>query len=192
VTDGIREPLLLLMGCVGFVLLIACSNVANLLMARGSARRMEMSIRAAVGARRSRVIRQLLTESVLLALLGGALGLLLAWAVLKVFLALHPIDLPNLANVTVNTAVLFFTMAVCLGVGILFGIVPALAASRVDLSNALREVSRGPGRASSRHRAALVVLETALASVLLIGAGLLLKSLWKVSHIDPGFNPAHC
>jgi putative ABC transport system permease protein len=190
VTDGIREPLLLLMGCVGFVLLIACSNVANLLMARGSARRMEMSIRAAIGARRSRVIRQLLTESVLLALLGGALGLLLAWAVLKVFLALHPIDLPNLAKVTVNTTVLFFTIAVCLGVGMLFGIVPALAASRVDLSNGLREVSRSPGRASSRHRATLVVVETALASVLLIGAGLLLKSLWKVGHVDPGFNPS--
>jgi putative ABC transport system permease protein len=189
VTGEVREPLLLLMGCVGFVLLIACSNVANLLLARGTARRLEMSIRAAIGAQRSRVVRQLLTESVLLALLGGVLGLVLAGAAVKVLLALHPSSIPNVETVSLNTTVLAFTMVICLSVGILFGILPALATSRVDVSHALREVSRGTSRAGGRHRVALVVIETALASILLIGAGLSLKSLWKVSQVDPGFNP---
>jgi predicted permease len=188
-TDGLRQPLVLLMGCVGFVLLIACSNVANLLLARGTARRLEMSIRAAVGARRSRVVRQLLTESVLLSLLGGAFGLLLAVGALKVLLALHPSSIPGVETIAINPAVLGFTMVICLGVGVLFGILPALATSRVDLSNALRQASRGAGRSTGRYRVALVVVETALASILLIGAGLSLKSLWKASHVDPGFNP---
>jgi putative ABC transport system permease protein len=187
-TGDIRGTLLILMGSVGFVLLIACSNVANLLLARGTARRLEMSIRAAVGAQRSRVVRQLLTESVLLSLLGGALGLLMAGAALKVVLALNPVSLPNLEAARINVTILAFTTVVCLSVGILFGIVPALAASRVDLSNVLRETSRGAGRLGGRHRVALVVLETALASILLIGAALSLKSLWKVSRVDPGFN----
>jgi predicted permease len=190
VTGEVRGPLLLLMGCVGFVLLIACSNVANLLLARGTARRLEMSIRAAIGAQRSRVVRQLLTESVLLALLGGALGLALAGAAIKVLLALHPASIPNVETVSINTTVLAFTMVICLSVGILFGILPALATSRVDVSHALREVSRGTSRAGGRHRVVLVVIETALASILLIGAGLSLKSLWKVSQVDPGFNPS--
>ncbi|HEY6273957.1 MAG TPA: ABC transporter permease [Terriglobales bacterium] len=189
VTGNIRGPLLILMGSVGFVLLIACSNVANLLLARATSRRLEMSIRAAVGAQRSRVVRQLLTESVLLSLIGGALGLLMAFGALKVVLVLNPVYLPNLQAATINTTILVFTTLVCLCVGILFGIVPALVASRVDLSNALRETSRGAGRSGGKHRVALVILETALASVLLIGAGLSIKSLWKVSRVDPGFNP---
>jgi putative ABC transport system permease protein len=189
-TGGLRGPLLLLMGCVGFVLLIACSNVANLLLARGTARRLEMSIRAAIGAQRSRVVRQLLTESVLLSLLGGTLGLLLAVTALKILVALHPVFLPNLHAISVNTTILAFTTTVCLGVGVLFGIVPALVASRVDLSNALRETSRGAGRSTGKHRVALVVVETAMACILLIGAGLSLKSLLKVTRVDPGFNPS--
>ncbi|HEY3769481.1 MAG TPA: ABC transporter permease [Candidatus Angelobacter sp.] len=189
-TDGLRQPLLLLMGCVGFVLLIACSNVANLLLARGTARRLEMSIRTAVGAQRSRVVRQLLTESLVLSLLGGALGLVFAVVALKALLALHPSNIPNIETVTINGTVLGFTMAICIGVGIVFGIMPALASSRVDVSNALREVARATGRAGGRYRVTLVVMETALASVLLIGAGLSLKSLWKVSQVDPGFNPS--
>ena len=188
VTAGLRQPLLLLMACVGFILLIACANVANLLLARGSTRRMEMSIRVAVGARRSRVVRQLLTESVLLSVLGGILGLFVAFGALRLVVALNPASLPNAEQVTINLPVLGFTLAVCLLVGILFGMTPAFATSRVDLSNALREAGRGTGRSTGKHRAVLVVVETALASVLLIGAGLSLKSLWKVAKVDPGFN----
>jgi predicted permease len=188
-TGVLREPLLLLMGCVGFVLLIACSNVANLLLARGSARRMEMSIRTAVGAQRGRVVRQLLTESVLLSMLGGLAGLLTAFAGLRTLLAANLSSLPNPEMIRLNGTVLLFTIAVCLAVGVLFGIVPALATSRVDVSNALRESSRGGARSGGRSRQILVVAETSLAFILLIGAGLALKSLWKVSRIDPGFNP---
>src|SRR5215469_10029359 len=176
VTSGLRQPLLLLMGCVGFILLIACVNVANLLLARGSARRMEMSIRVAVGARRSRVVRQLLTESVLLSVLGGILGLLVAFGALRLVVAMNPASIPSPEQITINLPVLGFTLVVCLLVGIVFGMVPALSTSRVDMSNALREASRGTGRSAGKHRAVLVVLETALASVLLIGAGLSLKS----------------
>jgi len=188
-TNGLREPLLLLMGCVGFVLLIACSNVANLLLARGSARRVEMSIRTAVGARRGRVVRQLLTESVLLSVLGGLAGLLLAFAALRMLLASNLSSLPNPETIQLNSTVLLFTIVICLVVGVLFGIAPALATSRVDVSNALRESSRGGARAGGRSRQILVVAETGLAFILLIGAGLALKSLWKVSRINPGFNP---
>jgi len=189
ITSGVRTPLLLLMGSVGFVLLIACSNVANLLLARGTARRMEMSIRAAIGAQRSRVVRQLLTESLLLSILGGAFGLALAGGGLRVLVALNPSSIPKAETIAINTAVLGFTLVVCLTVGILFGLAPALATSRVDVSNALREASRGASRSGGKHRIALVVVETALASILLIGAALSLKSLWKVSKIEPGFNP---
>jgi putative ABC transport system permease protein len=195
ITGNVREPLLLLMGCVGFVLLIACSNVANLLLARGTARRLEISIRSAVGAQRSRVVRQLLTESLLLSLLGGGLGLVLAVTLLRVLVALHPAYIPDaslqgLGTSAIDTSVLLFTMAICVTVGLLFGILPALTSSRVNLTNALRDAMRGTGNASGRHRAALVIMETALASILLIGAGLSLKSLWKVGKVDPGFNPS--
>ncbi len=189
ITSGVKTPLLLLMGSVGFVLLIACSNVANLLLARGTARRLEMSIRTAVGAQRSRVVRQLLTESLLLALLGGIAGLLLAVGALRMLVALNPSSIPHVEAIAINTSVLGFTLVICLAVGILFGIAPALSTSRVDVSNALREASRSAGRSGGRHRTVLVVAETALASILLIGAGLSLKSLWKVSKVEPGFNP---
>lgn len=188
-TDGLRQPLLLLMGGVGFVLLIACSNVANLLLARGSARKLEIAIRAAVGAQRSRVIRQLLTESVILSLLGGLTGLLVAKAALRILLATNLSSLPNPETIQLSGVALAFTFAVCVSVGILFGFMPALVTSRTDVTNGLRESTRGSGRSGGRSRAALVVIETALAFVLLMGAGLSLKSLWKVSRVDPGFNP---
>ncbi|HEY1940029.1 MAG TPA: ABC transporter permease [Candidatus Angelobacter sp.] len=189
ITSEVRTPLLLLMGSVGFVLLIACSNVANLLLARGTARRLEMSIRIAVGARRSRVVRQLLTESLVLALMGGGLGLGIAVGALRMLVALNPSSIPNIESIAMDTSVLLFTLMICLGVGILFGIAPALSTSRVDLSNALREATRTASHSGGRHRTVLVVSETALASILLIGAGLSLKSLWKVGQVEPGFNP---
>jgi putative ABC transport system permease protein len=188
-TQGIRGPLLLLMGSVGFVLLIACSNVANLLLARGTARRMEMSIRTAVGAQRFRIVRQLLTESLLLAVIGGAMGLALAEGALRALIALNPSSLPNVAYITLNTTVLGFTLVVCVVVGILFGIVPALSTSRVNVSNNLREATRGGSQSGGWQKMVLVITETALASILLIGAGLSIKSLWKVNKVDPGFNP---
>lgn len=189
ITSGIREPLLLLMGCVGFVLLIACSNVANLLLARGASRNLEISIRVAVGAQRSRVVRQLVTESIVLSVLGGALGLVLSSAGVKVLLALHPDSIPNVEKVTLNMTVLAFTLALCVLVGILFGIAPALVSSRVNLTNGLREAARGTSPGGRRQRAILVTGETALASILLIGAALSLKSLWKVANVNPGFKP---
>ena len=188
-TDNLRESLVLLMGGVGFVLLIACANVTNLLLARNTTRRLEMSVRAALGARRSRVIRQLLTEGILLSILGGAFGLLVAVGALKFLLVLHPSNISSVESIAINPAVLGFTMVICLGAGVLFGLLPALATSRVDLNNALRQASRGTGGSAGRQRATLVVMETALASILLIGAGLSIKSLWKVSHVNPGFNP---
>lgn len=188
--EGLQEPLWLLMGCVGFVLLIACSNVANLLLARGSARRLEMSIRAAVGAQRGRVMRQLLTESVLLSFLGGVLGLLIAFGALKALLALHPTVLGSLESIKINLTVLGFTFSICVLVGILFGLAPAWTGSDVNLSNALREAGRTGGGAGEKKKRVLVIAETALASVLLVGAGLALKSLWKVHQVDPGFNPS--
>lgn len=190
ITAGIRGPLLLLMGCVGFVLLIACSNVANLLLARGSARRLEISIRVAVGAQRSRVVRQLVTESIVLSLLGGALGLAFSSASLKLLLAIYPNSIPNLEKITLNITVLLFTLGLCVLMGILFGIAPALVSSKVNLTNGLRDAARGSSRAGRGQRAGLVVAETALASILLIGAVLSLKSLWKVAQVNPGFNPA--
>lgn len=190
VTSGVRTPLLLLMGSVGFILLIACANVANLLLARGTSRRLEMSIRAAVGAQRGRLLRQLLTESVLLSVLGGIFGLIFAFAAVDLLQALNPANIPNVQQVSISVPVLAFTLSVCLLVGIVFGMMPALTGSRADVSHALREATRGAGRSTGRHRMALVIAETALASILLIGAGLSLKSLWKVAQVDPGFNPA--
>jgi predicted permease len=186
---NVKPVLLLLMGAVAFVLLIACSNVANLLLARGTMRRREISIRTALGAARARVILQLLTESVLLSALGGALGLGLAAASVKVLVAVHPSSIPAVDTVALDGAVLAYTALLCGVVGILFGVFPALEASRVNVSEALKEGSRGSSGGFGKHRVALVVTETALASILLIGAGLSLKSLWRTESIEPGFNP---
>jgi putative ABC transport system permease protein len=186
---NVKPALLLLMGSVAFVLLIACSNVANLLLARGTGRRKEISIRTALGAARVRVIRQLLTESVLLSMMGGALGLGLAWAAVKLLVAVHPSSIPSVDAISIDTTVMFYTALLCGVVGILFGVAPALEASRVNVSDALKEGSRGSSGGFGKHRVILVVTETALASILLIGAGLSLKSLWRAESVDPGFNP---
>jgi putative ABC transport system permease protein len=186
---NIKPALLLLMGSVAFVLLIACSNVANLLLARGTIRRREISIRTALGAARMRVIRQLLTESVLLSMMGGLLGLGLAWSAVKLLVAVHPSSISSVDTISVDATVMFYTALLCGIVGILFGVAPALEASRVNVSEALKEGSRGSNGSFGKHRVVLVVTETALASILLIGAGLSLKSLWRAESVDAGFNP---
>jgi putative ABC transport system permease protein len=187
---NVKPALLLLMGAVAFVLLIACSNVANLMLARGSMRSREISIRAAMGAGRARIVRHLLTESLLLALTGGLLGLGLAWVALKLLLAIHPSSIPSVDTIAIDVMVLVYTGLLCAVVGILFGITPALETSRIDLNEALKEGSRGSTSEFGKHRVALVVIETALASMLLIGAGLSLKSLWRAESVDLGFSPA--
>src|ERR1700735_2893363 len=187
---GDVEPFLLVLFCaVGFVLLIACANIANLLLARSTGRAREFAVRAALGARKWRLVRQLLTESVLLATMGGALGLLFASWGLRTALAALPDTLPRASEIHMDLRVLLFTAAIALLAGILFGLAPALKISRTNLQGTLSEGGRGAG--GSRHRAhgIFVVVEMALALVLLIGAGLMLRSLIQLWNVDPGFNP---
>lgn len=189
-TNGTVKPvLMLLMGAVGFVLLIACSNVANLLLARRTTRQREISVRTALGASRMRMVRQLLTESVLLAMMGGALGVGLAWLAIKVLRFAHPSSIPSSSAVSIDPTVLGFTALLCGLVGILFGIAPAWEGSKVNIGETLKEGSRGSSGGFGKHRAVLVVTETALASMLFIGAGLSLRSLWHAETVEPGFNP---
>jgi putative ABC transport system permease protein len=185
-----RKPLLILLGAVSFVLLIACSNVANLLLARAAAREGEIVIRSALGAGRARIVRQLLTESLLLALLGGVAGMgLAAWA-LKLLVSSGPQDIPRLAEIGLDGVALAFALGTALATGVLFGLAPALQTSRTDLAAAIREGTRGSkGRGGTRARSVLVVVETALAVVLLAGAGLLIRSFLELQHVDPGFKP---
>jgi predicted permease len=186
---NVQSILLVLFCAVGFVLLIACANIANLLLARSTARMREFAVRAALGAGKSRLIRQLLTESILLGIVGGALGLLLAVWGLRAALAALPDTLPRAGEIQIDLRVLLFTAAATLLAAILFGLFPALKISRTNLQDSLKE----GGRASSgsRHRAhgVLVVVEMALALVLLIGAGLALRTLVQLWNVDPGFNP---
>jgi predicted permease len=187
---NVRPALWLLLGAVGFVLLIACANVANLLLARAASREKEIALRTALGARRTRIVRQLLTESLLLALLGGGCGLALAWWGIQALVAISPRDLVNLQGVGLNLTVLGWTLAVVVVTGILFGLVPALEATRVDLNDTLKEGGKGSGGQSARSRGlrgALVVAEIALALVLLVSAGLLVKSFARMRNIDTGF-----
>ncbi|HKP88122.1 MAG TPA: ABC transporter permease [Blastocatellia bacterium] len=189
VVKQIRPTLLVLIGAVGFVLLIACANVANLLLARSRARHKEIAIRAAIGASRLRIIRQLLTESLVLAVVGGGLGLLIALWGTDALVAAIPDELPRAEGVSVDGQVLGFTLAVSLATGIIFGLVPALQSSKLNLHETLKEAGRGS--TSPRHfaRSLLVVVEVALALVLLIGAGLMIRSVIGLTNIPPGFDP---
>jgi putative ABC transport system permease protein len=188
--EDVRGPSLLLLGTVGFVLLIACANVANLLLGRTAARRRELAVRAALGAARSRIIAQLLTESVLLSGLGAALGLLLAYWAVPALVAMLPANTAQSELVSINGTVLAFTAAVALFSGVVFGMAPAWHASSPNMNETLKEGGRSgsPGAGHHRLRNALVVTETALALVLLVGTGLMLKSFLRVTHADPGFD----
>lgn len=191
-TGEVRKPLFILLGAVAFVLLIACANVANLLLVRAASRKKEIAVRAGLGASRWRIARQLLTESVLLSVVGGVFGLLLAWWGTKALIALSPPGLMDLRSVTVNLPVLGFTFALTLLTGIVFGLVPALEAARFDLNDSLKEGGKnlGGGR-SHRLRNLFVVLQVAMALVLLVGAGLFLKSLSRLQAVDPGFKASN-
>lgn len=184
-----RMPLLVLLGAVGCVLAIACANVANLLLARASSRRKEFAIRAALGAGRGTLLRQLLLESVTLSSVGGGFGILLAYAGVAVFRALPPQLLPRADEIRLSLPVLFFALGVSLGTGLLFGLVPAIRASGSDANEVLKDGGRGgsEGLRRNRYRASLVVAEVALSMVLLAGAGLLLRSFIKLQEVDPGF-----
>ena len=189
-TGQIRPALLVLLGAVGFVLLIACANVANLLLARAAGRSKEVAIRSALGAERWDLIRQLLTESVVLSLIGGAIGLLLAYWSVRALVSVNPSNVPRLDELGLDGNVLLFTAVVSVGTGLLFGVMPALQASRGDLQSTLREGGRsGSGdRGGQRVRRVLVVAEVALALTLLVGAGLLVRSSARLSGVDPGFD----
>ena len=188
-----NKLLWLLLGAVTFVLLIGCANVANLLLASGASRQKEMAIRTALGASRARVVRQLFTESTLLALTGGAAGLLIAYWGLAAITKLLPGDFPRLNEIHINVRVLAFTFAASVLTGILFGLVPALQISRPDVQESIRETGRGVSgnRRQSRFRQALIVVEVALSVVLLVGAGLLFRSFLRLQSVDTGFVSEH-
>jgi len=191
IVGGTRAMLLNLLGAVCIVLLIACANVANLLLARAAARTREFGIRAALGANRARMVRQLLTESALLALAGGALGVPMALWTVKLMLATFPESLPRAENIGINVPVLLFAFALSLAVGLVFGVAPALKSSRIDVQSSLKDGDRGATRTRHGGQSALVVVQMALTLVLLMGAGLLLRTIRDLWSVNPGFNPQH-
>ena len=185
----VRPALLVLLGAVAFVLLIACANLANLLLAHGSSRGRELAVRVALGAGRGRVIRQLLTESVVLALVGGAVGLALAFLGLDTLVALSAGIIPRPEQINLDARIVGFAFLASIFTGVVFGLIPSLSASKTNVQDSLNEGSRGTtvGPRNQTFRAFLVVAQTALAVVLLIGAGLLIRSFWNLTHVDPGF-----
>jgi predicted permease len=192
IVSNVRSSLLVLLGAVGLVLLIACANVANLLLARATGRKREFAVRSALGAGRARILRQLLTESVLLSVAGGVFGLLLGYEGVRILLAVSPAGLPRIgengAAVGIDWRVLTFTLAVSLFTGILFGLFPAMSASRLDLSSALKDTSNrsGTGFRQSKARSLLVISEVSLAMVLLIGSALLIRTFIALRAVNSG------
>jgi putative ABC transport system permease protein len=191
--QNVRPALLLLLGAVSFVLLIGCVNVANLLLARAASRGREIAIRTSMGATRWRIVRALLTESVLISLAGGALGLLVAWAALGPLLRLAEGSVPQIFSIGLDRSVLLFTFVVSVLTGLLFGTIPALRTANLDLRETLNEASRGStsGPGHRRLRGILVATEIAFAMLLLIGSGLLLRSFSRLQEVSPGFQPDH-
>jgi predicted permease len=191
IVGEVRKPLLILFGAVGFVLLVACANVANLLLARVSSRHDELAVRAALGAGRGRLVRQLLTESMVLGIAGGVVGLLVAYWGTRALIAAQPADIPRLNEIGVNPVVVIFTLATAVVTGLCFGVLPAMQGTSGPLMGTLREGGRGAGvgRGTHRVRSGLVVAEMALAVMLLMGAGLLIRSFVELTRVDPGFRP---
>jgi len=193
VVEDVRPSLIVLMAAVGFVLLIACANIANLQLARATDRYRELAVRMALGASRPRLVRQMLTESLLLSVIGGVLGLFLAVWVTVGLIRIAPADIPRIGEVSVDRLVLLFSVVLSILTGVLFGIFPALQTARTDVHDALKEGGRSGSAGAHRKglRDALVIAEVAISLILLVGAGLMTKSLWKVLEANSGFRPEH-